>query len=330
MNWILSRICLLGVMAGLLVQPVSASDPQTIGQLHPPVVASLGDQKITVFFLKNNLKGHVTGVHVPGAEIFYSPVNAKTPTLNYVWKLEGEEVVSVFFYVRKQPELAGKSMYVLTKSKRSYGGFEGYDYSVIELPLRKSGDELSLHFFRGDPPDPELQNCHDGTDPETGQKVVCAYKDAASVKKRLAELDGGASQDQKQQDGLSRETPDAAGGTANTACPSSEFSAFLTAFSERAEVQKAFAQQPLQLVTTVPGDPEPGLEKRSVSGDQIKFPLIPGREKRDADGLTLTVKEVQGNSATAILQKPDTDYVFEYRFVRGACWVLEEVSDFSL
>lgn len=113
-------------------------------------------------------------------------------------------------------------------------------------------------------------------------------------------------------------------------CPANEFPAFLTAFSERLEVQRAYVKQPLQLVTTVPGDPEPGLEKRSVSDDQIKFPLIPGREKRDAEGLTLTVKEVQGNSATAILQKPDTDYVFEYRFVRGACWVLEEVLDFSL
>lgn len=120
------------------------------------------------------------------------------------------------------------------------------------------------------------------------------------------------------------------GEAANVACPSNEFAAFLQTFSERADVQKAFVQQPLQLVTTVAGDPEPEMEKRSVSGVQIKFPLIPDCVKREAEGLSLTVKEEQGNSATAILQKPDTDYVFEYRFVRGQCWRLEKVSDFSL
>jgi len=117
---------------------------------------------------------------------------------------------------------------------------------------------------------------------------------------------------------------------ANVACPSNEFSAFLAAFSERADVQKAFVQQPLKMLTTVAGDPEPEMEKRSVSGDQIKFPIIPDRVKREADGLTLTVKEERGNNATAILQKPDTDYVFEYQFVRGQCWRLAKVSDFSL
>jgi uncharacterized protein YecT (DUF1311 family) len=120
------------------------------------------------------------------------------------------------------------------------------------------------------------------------------------------------------------------GEVASVACPSSDFAAFLETFSERVDVQKAFVQQPLKLGTTVAGDPEPEMEKRSVSGDQIKFPLIPDRVKREADGLTLTVKEEQGNSATAILQKPDTDYVLEYRFVRGQCWRLKAVLDFSL
>jgi hypothetical protein len=44
----------------------------------------------------------------------------------------------------------------------------------------------------------------------------------------------------------------------------------------------------------------------------------------------LTVKEARDKKANAILQKPDTDYVFEYRFVRGQCWRLEEVADYSL
>ena len=72
------------------------------------------------------------------------------------------------------------------------------------------------------------------------------------------------------------------------------------------------------------------MEKRSLSGDELKFPIIPDQAKREAQGLTLTVKEARDKKAIAILQKPDTDYVFEYRFVRGQCWRLEEVMDYSL
>lgn len=113
-------------------------------------------------------------------------------------------------------------------------------------------------------------------------------------------------------------------------CPSTNFSAFLAAFSERPDVQKSFVQQPLKMLTTVAGDPEPEMEKRSLSGDELKFPIIPNQAKREAQGLTLTVKEEREDRAVAILQKPDTDYVFEYRFVRGQCWRLEEVMDYSL
>lgn len=313
-----------GLVTSLSVPFALASDPQTIGELHPPVVASLGDQKITVFFLKNNLKTQVTGVHVPAAEIFYSPANATRPELNYVWKVEGDEIASVFFHERKTPERAGKSMYVLTKRKESNRSFEGFSYSVLELPLRNDDNQLSLNFFRGDLPESEFQNCRDGLDLEESQDVVCAYKDAASVKKRLSVLDGQTVEDPRP------EPVKASGNETTMACPSPEFSTFLAAFSERADVQKAFVQQPLQLVTTVAGDPEPELQKSSLSGDKLKFPIIPDRAKRDAQGLTLTIKEEQGNQAAAILQKPDTDYVFEYRFVREHCWELKEVMDYSL
>ncbi|TFH77144.1 hypothetical protein E4J90_27755 [Pseudomonas kribbensis] len=317
-------------MAGLSTQPASASDPQTIGELHPPVVASLGDQKITVFFLKNNLKDQVRDVHVPDAEIFYAPMNAVKPSLNYVWKVEGEQIASVFFFERKFPERAGKSMFVLTKHKVLHEHFEGDSYSVLELPLFKDGDHLALQFFRGDPPDPELQNCRDGIDQEEGVEVECAYKDAASIKKYLADLDGRMISDSKLEQGNRQKPLKTDGDKASAACPSPNFSTFLSAFSERAEVQKAFVQQPLKMVTTVAGDPEPEMQKSSLSGDQLKFPIIPDAAKREAQGLTLTVKEEQADHAVAILQKPDTDYVFEYRFVRGQCWRLEEVMDYSL
>lgn len=186
---VFSGICVLAIVIGLSSQSALAEDARTIGELHPPVIASLGDQKITVFFLKNNLKEKVVGTHVPYAEIFYSPMNVAKPSLNYVWKIEGEQIASVFFYERKLPDRAQKSMYVLVRNKVSNAGFEGVAYSAIELPLIKNGGELSVAFFSGDQGFPALQNCNDGRDLTTGKEVVCPYKDAASIKKYLASVE---------------------------------------------------------------------------------------------------------------------------------------------
>ena len=325
-----SCVCMLASIIGLTAQTATADDLQTIKQMHPPVVASVGEQKITVLFLKNTLKGQTTGGYVPGGEVFYTTMSATKPELSFVAPLVGDEVASVFFFERKFPEQAGKSLYVLMRQKESNGGFEGYTYWTLELPLIKQGEQLSLRFFRGDPPDPELQDCRDGRDLENGVDVVCAYKDAASIKKRLADLDAKIIADSKLQQDLRQKSPKANGDVTSVACPSPDFSAFLAVFSERADVQKSFVQQPLKMVTTVAGDPEPEMEKRSLSGEELKFPIIPDQAKREVQGLTLTVKEEQGGHAVAILQKPDTDYVFEYRFVRGQCWRLEEVMDYSL
>lgn len=325
-----SCVCMLVSIIGFTVQPATADDLQTIKQMHPPVVASVGEQKITVLFLKNTLKGQTTGAYVPGGEVFYTTMSPTKPELSFVAPLIGDEIASVFFFERKFPERAGKSLYVLTKLKESYGNFEGYTYWTLELPLIKQGEQLSLRFFRGDPPDPELQNCRDGRDLEHGVDVVCAYKDAASIKKRLADLDAKIIADSKLQKEIRQKALKTDDDVTGVACPSPNFSTFLSAFSERADVQKAFVQQPLKMVTTVASDPEPEMQKSSLSGDQLKFPIIPDVAKREAQGLTLTVKEEQGDHAVAILQKPDTDYVFEYRFVRGQCWRLEEVMDYSL
>ncbi|MHC8398082.1 lysozyme inhibitor LprI family protein [Pseudomonas sp. MDT1-17] len=133
---------------------------------------------------------------------------------------------------------------------------------------------------------------------------------------------------------LDKVAPDISAGsaaqTADVVCPSSDFNTFLASFSESAAIQKVFVQRPLSFLVTVDAEPEPQQEKRSLSDDQIKFPLVPERAKREAEGLMLTVKEQRGDKATAILQKPDTDYVVEYRFERGQCWMLSEVSDFAL
>lgn len=174
---------------GFMISNAWAAETPSIGELHPPVVAAVGQQKIVVYFLKNNLRDKVKGEHVADAEIFYSSVNSDKPTLNYVWKVEGEQIASVFFYEWKSPDRSGKTMYVLTKSKLSNSEFDGVTYSTLELPLIKDGDKLSVSFFSGDSSDSILQNCREGRELATGRNAVCAYKDAGSIKKYLTAQD---------------------------------------------------------------------------------------------------------------------------------------------
>lgn len=174
---------------GFMISNAWAAEAPSIGELHPPVVAAVGQQKIVVYFLKNNLKNKIKDVHVADAEIFYSSINSDKATLNYVWKIEGEQITSVFFYEWKSPDRSGKTMYVLTKSKLSNSEFDGVTYSTLELPLIKDGDRLSVSFFPGDSSDSILQNCREGRELATGKNAVCAYKDAGSIKKYLTAQD---------------------------------------------------------------------------------------------------------------------------------------------
>jgi hypothetical protein len=131
----------------------------------------------------------VNGEYVADAEIYYSPIGSDKTFFKYVWKVEGDQIASVFFYDWKSPERRGKSMYVLVKSKLSDSAFDGFSYSVMELPLRVDGENASLLYFTGDPSDPALENCKDGKDLVSGAKVVCSYKDAASIKKYFTAQD---------------------------------------------------------------------------------------------------------------------------------------------
>ncbi|UQS13384.1 hypothetical protein [Pseudomonas sp. HS6] len=170
------------VAFGFVASNVFADAAPTLSEFHPTVVASLGEEKIAVFFLKNSLKALAKEEHVADAEIYYSSLSSGKPSLNYVWKVEGDQIASVFFYEWKSPARAGKSMFVLTKRKVSNSAFDGFAYSVMELPIRREGGSVSLLHFSGDLPDPALDNCLEGADLVAGNKVVCAYKDAASIK----------------------------------------------------------------------------------------------------------------------------------------------------
>ncbi|MPR04668.1 hypothetical protein F0169_22900 [Pseudomonas sp. MAFF 212408] len=172
-----------------VIQNVWALDAPTIAEMHPPVAVSLGQQKISILFLKNNLKLLAKDIHVPEAEVFYFSNISGKPSFNYVWKIEGDEIASVFFYDWVSPEKQGKSMYVLTKSRLSSKEFEGFTYSTMEFPIVKDGESLTVSFFPKDLPDEVLQNCNEGRNLISGEAVHCKYKNAADIKKHLIDQD---------------------------------------------------------------------------------------------------------------------------------------------
>lgn len=176
-------ICLEGLSSAV------ARDLHYVAELHPPVVAKYKGAEIIVLFTKSNMKNEIHSLPVPDGEIFYISKQPFIPKLNYVWKIEDEEVSSVFFYEWKTQPKAGKSLFLLTRSTLSDSLFSGYVYSVMEFSLIKEGSQLSLAFFPGDLQESALTNCRDGRDLSTGKTVICPYKTAASVKSYLSSQD---------------------------------------------------------------------------------------------------------------------------------------------
>jgi hypothetical protein len=161
------------------------TDPRYVGELHPPLVVSDKERKIVVLFLKSNLKGSIENTHVATGEIYYLQAQPLKPELKYVWKIEGNQISSVFFYDWKSPERRGRSMYVLTKSRISNRLFEGASYTTMEFPIILEGNKLSLNYFPGDLQDPEFQNCYEGLYLESREAVTCAYKNSGDIKNYL-------------------------------------------------------------------------------------------------------------------------------------------------
>jgi hypothetical protein len=172
-----------------LALTATAPAPRYIGELHPPVVVSEDNKKLVVYFLKSNFKNSISEAHIAAGEIFYVQVHPLNADLKYIWKIEGEEVTSVFFYDWKTPSRAGKTMYVLTRSPISSNHFNGVLYSTLAIPIISEGDTLSLIFFPGDPQDPKLQSCYEGIYLETKKATNCTYKNAGAIKKYLADQD---------------------------------------------------------------------------------------------------------------------------------------------
>lgn len=115
------------------------------------------------------------------------------------------------------------------------------------------------------------------------------------------------------------------------ACPSQDFSAFLNAFAERVEVQRAFTTYPLQKQHLESGaDPEPKPVVRNLSRSQVSFPVIPAASERKLKQLTLRAEPVGDSAVKLFLVKADTDYQVVYFFNKDACWRLDRIEDGSL
>jgi len=125
-------------------------------------------------------------------------------------------------------------------------------------------------------------------------------------------------------------SPAAAPATAATACPSQDFDAFLAAFADSAQVQRAFTQRPLRSESVdANADPEPKPVTAMLDGDALKFPLMASRAKQQAEGLVLSQTELNGDKQV-LLAKPDTDYQLSFFFRKGECWTLYRMRDDSL
>lgn len=82
-------------------------DSRYVGELHRPLLISQKGKQIAIFFLKNNLRGNITSTHVAAGEIYYFQVSPLAPELNYVWKVEGDQISSVFFTIGRSLKGSG-------------------------------------------------------------------------------------------------------------------------------------------------------------------------------------------------------------------------------
>lgn len=182
----LALALLISVLMAVGALAAGDSDSRYVDEFHPSVVVSEGGSKIVVLFLKNNFQRSIKDAHVPSGEIYFIQVQPLASKLKYVWKVEGDQISSVFFHGSKSLRREVRSMYVLMKTLVSNQLFEGYSYSVMEFPIILEGDKLSLDFFPGDHQDAKLQNCYEGIYLEEDKAVTCPYKSASGIKKYLA------------------------------------------------------------------------------------------------------------------------------------------------
>lgn len=124
----------------------------------------------------------------------------------------------------------------------------------------------------------------------------------------------------------------AAPANAATQCPGATFDAFLAAFTESREVQRANTAVPLVLHSIDPdAQPEPSPVTETLGAGAVRFPVMPDRAARQREKLTLGTTRKADGTMQVKLSKPDTGYQVFYTFrPQGSCWSLTEMDNQSL
>src|SRR5690606_38109614 len=103
-------------------------------------------------------------------------------------------------------------------------------------------------------------------------------------------------------------------------CSHRSFPEFLNHFSTDVSFQRQAVAYPLVKMQIIDAEPEPLPHTTRISQEEVVFPVMPDKSKRDADGLMLETESVRATDAKVLLYKPDTDYQVIYLFERAACW----------
>lgn len=132
---------------------------------------------------------------------------------------------------------------------------------------------------------------------------------------------------------LAGASPALAAPGANAAqCPGATFDAFLSAFTESSEVQRANTAVPLISRSIDPtAQPEPTTVTKTLSAGDLRFPVMPDSAARQREKLTLGSTRKADGTTQVKLSQSDTGYQIFYTFrPKGSCWSLVEVNDESL
>ena len=112
---------------------------------------------------------------------------------------------------------------------------------------------------------------------------------------------------------------------AGAPCPSTDFAAFFAAFAEDPALQQAFTAPTVETAFTgANGQAEPA---RTLSRDQLRFPLMPDAAVRQRDGLRQRAADVRSDQVTVVLEPAAGGAQTTYTFRRdAACWTLAKIA----
>ena len=119
-----------------------------------------------------------------------------------------------------------------------------------------------------------------------------------------------------------------------TSGPDEPFGKFVGAFASDKRFAMARTHYPLPMRRHPKGDGEPapgatGVETRLRQDEDAQAPPLAGYAR--ANGLQLRVASSDAAQATLRMEKPDTDWLLTYHFIRdGRCWFLVRIEDHSL